>query len=257
MNAPLPPFAPDIYGPDALILKGLTGLNWRLKDYEARGGYQALRKILAEKIPPEQIVGKPEARSDLFALAATLYHLATGKAPEGFYTAKELETQLADGNSPIPAQHRWFFELIRLNLSEDVNDRYFSAKELKTDLERQRVTRELPCPKCQTTNKVRTPYCVKCAEPLTESAAPCASCGKFNRMGTYMEWTLEPAAGGTRVEVTFETEPESPSDRIFDPLGPRGWFKRKLGKGLRRLREILEEDAGPPTRGARATVAGL
>jgi len=42
-------------------------------------------------------------------------------------------------------------------------------------------------------------------------------------------------------EVTFETEPESPSDRIFDPLGPRGWFKRKLGKGLRRLREILEE----------------
>ncbi|MGQ0752454.1 MAG: NADH-quinone oxidoreductase subunit NuoF [Betaproteobacteria bacterium] len=58
MNAPLPPFAPDIYGPDALILKGLTGLNWRLKDYEARGGYQALRKILAEKIPPEQIVNE-------------------------------------------------------------------------------------------------------------------------------------------------------------------------------------------------------
>jgi NADH-quinone oxidoreductase subunit F len=58
MNAPLPPFAPDIYGPDAVILKGLTGLNWRLKDYEARGGYQALRKILAEQIPPEQIVNE-------------------------------------------------------------------------------------------------------------------------------------------------------------------------------------------------------
>ena len=58
MNAPLPPFAPDIYGPDAVILKGLTGLNWRLKDYEARGGYQALRKILAEQVPPEQIVNE-------------------------------------------------------------------------------------------------------------------------------------------------------------------------------------------------------
>jgi NADH-quinone oxidoreductase subunit F len=58
MNAPLPPFAPDIYGPDALILKGLTGLNWRLKDYEARGGYQALKKILADKIPPEQVVNE-------------------------------------------------------------------------------------------------------------------------------------------------------------------------------------------------------
>jgi NADH-quinone oxidoreductase subunit F len=58
MNAPLPPFSPDVYGPDALILKGITGHNWRLKDYEARGGYQALRKILAEKIPPEQIVNE-------------------------------------------------------------------------------------------------------------------------------------------------------------------------------------------------------
>jgi predicted Ser/Thr protein kinase len=134
--------------------------------------------------PPEQIVGKPEARSDLFALAATLYHLVTGKAPEGFYTAKELEEQLADPQSPLPAAHRWFFELIKINLSEDINDRYFSAKEIKNDLERQRVTKEIPCPKCKTANKVRTPYCIKCAEPLTDPTAPCAMCGKFNRMGT-------------------------------------------------------------------------
>jgi len=58
MNALLPPFSPDVYGPDALILGGLTGLNWRLKDYEARGGYQALKKILAEKLSPEQIVNE-------------------------------------------------------------------------------------------------------------------------------------------------------------------------------------------------------
>src|SRR5207302_7779698 len=30
--------------------------------------------------PPEQIIGKPEPRSDLFALCGTLYHLVTGKA---------------------------------------------------------------------------------------------------------------------------------------------------------------------------------
>jgi NADH-quinone oxidoreductase subunit F len=58
MNAPLPPFSPDIYGPDALVLKGLNGLNWRLKDYEDRGGYQALKKILSEQIPPEQVVAE-------------------------------------------------------------------------------------------------------------------------------------------------------------------------------------------------------
>ena len=63
MNAPMPPFAPDIYGPDAVILKGLTGLNWRLKDYEARGGYQALRKILSEKIAPEQVIAEMKKSS--------------------------------------------------------------------------------------------------------------------------------------------------------------------------------------------------
>jgi NADH-quinone oxidoreductase subunit F len=44
------------YGPDALILAGLDGNNWRLDDYVKRGGYSALRKILAEKIPPETII---------------------------------------------------------------------------------------------------------------------------------------------------------------------------------------------------------
>jgi predicted Ser/Thr protein kinase len=99
--------------------------------------------------PPEQIVGKPEPRSDLFALAGTMYHLATGKAPEGFYTARELETQLSESPSSIPAEQRWFFELIKINLSEDVNERYFSAREIKADLEKRRVTKESPCPKCQ------------------------------------------------------------------------------------------------------------
>ena len=40
------------YGPDAILMAGLTGRNWRLADYVARGGYEALKKILAEKIPP-------------------------------------------------------------------------------------------------------------------------------------------------------------------------------------------------------------
>ncbi len=46
------------YGPDAILMAGLNGSNWRLKDYEARGGYAALRKILAEKTPPDQIIAE-------------------------------------------------------------------------------------------------------------------------------------------------------------------------------------------------------
>ena len=58
MGLPVPPFTADLFGPDAVIMKGVNGLNWRLRDYEARGGYSALRKILAEKIPPEQVVAE-------------------------------------------------------------------------------------------------------------------------------------------------------------------------------------------------------
>ena len=58
MGLPLPPFATDLFGPDAVIMKGLDGLNWRLKDYEARGGYQALKKILGEKITPDTIIAE-------------------------------------------------------------------------------------------------------------------------------------------------------------------------------------------------------
>jgi NADH-quinone oxidoreductase subunit F len=61
MGLPVPPFAGDIFGPDAVLMKGVNGLNWRLKDYEARAGYQALRKILNDKIPPEQVIAQVKA----------------------------------------------------------------------------------------------------------------------------------------------------------------------------------------------------
>jgi len=41
-----------------IILAGLDGTNWRLKDYEKRGGYGALRKILSEKIPPDVVIAE-------------------------------------------------------------------------------------------------------------------------------------------------------------------------------------------------------
>jgi len=42
---------------DPQIYAGIDGINWRLKDYEARGGYQALRKILTggETMTPDQV----------------------------------------------------------------------------------------------------------------------------------------------------------------------------------------------------------
>src|SRR4051794_21225136 len=79
--------------------------------------------------------------------------------------------------------------------------------------------------------------------------------GKFNRNKTWTTWTLEPAGNATRVEVTTESESALPTDKLMEAVTRRrGWYKRRLGKSLRRLQSILEEGMD---RGARATVGGL
>ena len=80
--------------------------------------------------------------------------------------------------------------------------------------------------------------------------------GKFNRIKTTTIFTLDEAGpGATRVEVMTETEPPLPTDKILEAVtGYRGWMRRNLGKAMRRLQAILEEDED---RGARATVAGI
>jgi len=134
--------------------------------------------------PPEQWQGKAEPRSDLFALAATLYHLATGKEPYGAATADAIDDLLNDPAKPIPDEYRWFFELLKINLAADPNDRYGSAREFKADLQRQCVTKEVKCPQCRAVNPVRTPYCRQCAAALTTALPPCKDCGKSNCMGS-------------------------------------------------------------------------
>ncbi|HWK25665.1 MAG TPA: SRPBCC family protein [Solirubrobacter sp.] len=79
--------------------------------------------------------------------------------------------------------------------------------------------------------------------------------GKFNRNKTWTTWTLEPSGHATRVEVTTESEPALPTDKLMEAVTRRrGWTKRSLGKSLTRLQSILEEDLD---RGTRATVGGL
>ncbi|MFN7570519.1 MAG: NADH-quinone oxidoreductase subunit NuoF [Betaproteobacteria bacterium] len=41
-----------------LLLDGLNGDNWRLADYEARGGYAALKSLIANKTPPDVVIGE-------------------------------------------------------------------------------------------------------------------------------------------------------------------------------------------------------
>ena len=41
-----------------LIVAGLDGKNWRLADYEQRGGYEALKKILGTPITPQEVIAE-------------------------------------------------------------------------------------------------------------------------------------------------------------------------------------------------------
>ena len=69
-------------------------------------------------------------------------------------------------------------------LAGHLGDGERSAREFQADLERRQVTREVRCPKCQAANKVREPYCLRCAEPLTDPAPPCQNCGKVCALGS-------------------------------------------------------------------------
>ncbi|MDH4192176.1 MAG: NADH-quinone oxidoreductase subunit NuoF [Betaproteobacteria bacterium] len=41
-----------------MLMAGLDGRNWRLADYEKRGGYAALRKIIADKTAPDAVIAE-------------------------------------------------------------------------------------------------------------------------------------------------------------------------------------------------------
>jgi NADH-quinone oxidoreductase subunit F len=55
-----------------LILAGLNGENWRLKDYESRGGYQQLRRIISDKVAPDAIIAELKASLTLEANATLI-----------------------------------------------------------------------------------------------------------------------------------------------------------------------------------------
>jgi NADH-quinone oxidoreductase subunit F len=46
-----------------LILADLDGQNWHLTDYVKRGGYESLKRILSEKITPEQVIAELKTSS--------------------------------------------------------------------------------------------------------------------------------------------------------------------------------------------------
>lgn len=116
----------------------------------------------------EMLQGRAEIRSDLFTLAATMFHLLTANWPESTATPRL--------RSALPGMPQWLDDIIAINLSRLPADRYNSASELKIDLQKRSVSTTRTCSRCQSVNQIREPYCQKCGTQLSDDSRSCPNC---------------------------------------------------------------------------------
>jgi nucleotide-binding universal stress UspA family protein len=94
----------------------------------------------APYIAPEQVMGvRWEPRSDVFALGAILYELATGRAPYGSPASraalrKRLWRDPVPPRALVPTLPEWLQEVVLRCLEPDARDRYPSAAQVAFDL---------------------------------------------------------------------------------------------------------------------------
>ncbi|MCE9584789.1 MAG: protein kinase [Planctomycetes bacterium] len=134
-------------------------------------------------MPPEQWRGDPQdGRSDIYSLGVTFYYLVTGRRPfEGSGPVILMEQHMHE-RPRTPSSHNpdipsGVSAVIMKMMAKRPDDRYQSAEELLSDLERVESGREpeappdasemLVCRFCQTSNKPKARKCSACGEYLS------------------------------------------------------------------------------------------
>jgi len=123
-------------------------------------------------MPPEQRrdAALVDARSDLWALAATLYQMVTGKSPK-IIKFKNVPEALQD--------------VLEKALEEEQDDRYQTGQDFRDALQGSLETAAEPaaevgvnlgageCAQCHTKNESSRKFCLECAEPLRVACLAC------------------------------------------------------------------------------------
>lgn len=128
--------------------------------------------------PPEQHQGRVEPRSDLYALAAAMHHLLTGRDPQSDPFNFPRVSQLVPGISV------WLDEIIAINLRQEPSERYDSATQLKEDLKHGRVTKTFVCRFCGHSSAHDKGYCDNCSRALSAETVACPQCSTPNALNS-------------------------------------------------------------------------
>lgn len=120
---------------------------------------------------PEQYQGQCEPRSDIYALAATLYYLVSGRDPARFpLDFPPLSTLLPDCDSNLD-------QLVGEALKRDPGQRPANAREFARRLLAIGVTPSEAVARTQERHKPGMHFCSKCGVEISADATQCPNCG--------------------------------------------------------------------------------
>lgn len=127
--------------------------------------------------PPEQWgKGQTDARSDIYALGATAYHLLTGSPPLPCFMPRQLPAPRSLNSAISPATEKAILKA----MAKTRRDRYQTAKQMETALSscltelggqppvtKQPVTAVRSCPSCGHSNRSEAHFCGHCGAYLS------------------------------------------------------------------------------------------